>query len=294
MFSSSEKVDAKHEAGNPDSEYMIQTNGSAMAGEGPRRLPVLFIGHGSPMNAIEENAFTRALGELGRAIEHPKAILCISAHWMTEGSWITHMPRPKTIHDFYGFPKALFDVQYPAPGSPEFAELIQNEVQDPKVNADDETWGLDHGTWSILRHMYPSAEIPVLQLSIYMAQPPEYHFRLGQQLRRLREQGILIVGSGNIVHNLRQIDFSPSAKPYDWAIEFDEWVKERLLHADYVALIRDATKSQAVLLSIPSPDHWYPLLYTLGASDGRDRLRFEYEGIEHGSISMRCLSLGLA
>lgn len=142
--------------------------------------------------------------------------------------------------------------------------------------------------------MYPKADIPVLQLSIYMAQPPEYHFRLGQQLRRLREQGVLVVGSGNIVHNLRQIDFSPTAKPFDWAIEFDEWVKERLLRADYDSLTNDMTMSRAGRLSIPSPDHWYPLLYTLGASDKDDHLRFEYEGIDHGSISMRCLSLGLA
>lgn len=259
-----------------------------------KRLPVLFLGHGSPMNAIQDNAFTRKLGELGRVIERPKVVLCVSAHWMTEGSWVTHMPKPKTIHDFYGFPKPLFDVQYPAAGSPEFADLIRSEVKDPTVNMDDETWGLDHGTWSVLRHMYPEANIPVLQLSIYMAQPPEYHYRLGEQLRKLRDQGVLIVGSGNIVHNLRQIDFSPSANPYDWAIEFDEWVKERLVRTDYASLTNDAYNTRAGKLSIPSPDHWYPLLYTLGASDEQDCLRFEYEGIDHGSISMRCLSLGLA
>lgn len=273
---------------------MTQQLFSGKEGATSKRLPVLFIGHGSPMNAIQDNAFTRSLGELGRVIERPKAILCVSAHWMTEGSWVTHMPKPKTIHDFYGFPKPLFDVQYPAPGSPEFADLIRSEVKDPKLNADDESWGIDHGTWSVLRHMYPKADIPVLQLSIYMSQTPEYHFRLGQQLRRLREQGVLIIGSGNIVHNLRQIDFSSTAKPFDWAIEFDEWVKDRLSHADYASLTNDATNSQAGKLSIPSPDHWYPLLYTLGASDNQDRLRFEYEGIDHGSISMRCLSLGLA
>jgi 4,5-DOPA dioxygenase extradiol len=261
---------------------------------GAERLPVLFIGHGNPMNAIADNTFTRRLGELGREITRPKAILCVSAHWMTEGSWVTRMPKPKTIHDFYGFPKELFDVQYPAPGSPEYADLIVSEVKDPKLYAENETWGLDHGTWSVLKHMYPKADVPVLQLSIYMEQPPEYHFLLGQQLLALRNQGVLIVGSGNIVHNLRKIDFSDDAKPFDWAIEFDEWVKERIEGGDYGSLVSSATSSEAGKLSIPTPDHWYPLLYSLGASDKQDRLRFEYEGIEHGSISMRCLSLGLA
>lgn len=256
------------------------------------RLPVLFIGHGSPMNAIQDNAFTRKLGEMGRSIAKPRAILCVSAHWMTEGSWVTRMSNPKTIHDFYGFPKALFDVQYPAPGSPEFAELIRKEVNDPKVNADDDNWGIDHGTWSVLRHMYPEADIPVLQLSIDLSKPAGEHFRIGQQLHALRDQGVLIIGSGNIVHNLREIDFSANAKPFDWAIEFDEWVKERLERADYASIMNDATKSRAGQLSIPSDDHWIPLLYTLGASDEGDRLRFEYEGIDHASISMRCFSLG--
>jgi 4,5-DOPA dioxygenase extradiol len=174
------------------------------------------------MNAIEDNAFTRALGALGRTVGLPQAILCISAHWMTKGTWVTHMPKPKTIHDFYGFPKPLYEVQYPAPGSPEVAELLQSEIRDPEVKIDDADWGLDHGAWSVLRHMYPHADVPIVQLSIDLSQGPEYHFRLGQQLRKFRDRGILIVGSGNIVHNLRQIDFSPNAQPFDWAIEFDE------------------------------------------------------------------------
>jgi 4,5-DOPA dioxygenase extradiol len=196
-------------------------------------------------------------------------------------------------NDFSGIPKSLSDVQYPAPGSPDFADLIRSEVKNPKLKPDDETWGLDHGTWSILKHMYPLADIPVLQLSIDMAKPPEYHFQIGQQLRRLREQGVLIVGSGNIVHNLKEIDPNPKAKPFDWAIEFDAWVKERLKLGDYASLTHEATKSPEGKLSIPSPDHWYPLLYILGSSDQHDQLRFEYEGIDHGSISMRCLSLSL-
>lgn len=255
------------------------------------KLPVLFIGHGNPMNAIQDNAFTRSLVALGARIPKPKTILCISAHWMTEGTWVTHMAQPRTIHDFYGFPKALFDVQYPAPGSPQTADMILKEVHKPKVNADDEIWGLDHGTWSVLKHMYPNADVPVLQMSIYMEQPAEYHFQIGQQLRALREKGVLIVGSGNIVHNLRVINFDPKAKPFDWAVEFDEWVRKKLEERDFDSLLYKAEQTQAGKMSIPTPDHWYPLFYTLGASDSKDTLRFEYEGVENASISMRCLSL---
>jgi 4,5-DOPA dioxygenase extradiol len=258
-----------------------------------RRLPVLFLGHGNPMNAIEDNPFTRSLARLGLEIPRPKAILCVSAHWMTEGTWVTHMPQPKTIHDFYGFPQPLFDVRYPAPGDPRAAELVREVVREPKIQLDEEMWGFDHGSWAVLRHMYPEADVPLLQLSVYMEMPPEYHLRVGEALRGLRERGVLIVGSGNIVHNLREIDFEDKAKAYDWAVEFDAWVKERLEARDYTGLASDqAIQTRAGRLSVPSPDHWYPLLYTLGAADPADRLRFEYEGIEHGSISMRCLSLG--
>ncbi len=178
------------------------------------RIPVLFIGHGSPMNAIEINNYTKTLNALGKNLPKPKAILMVSAHWMTEGTYITEMQKPKTIHDFYGFPQKLFDVQYPAPGSPEIAKLVQETVLDPKVHGDKEMWGLDHGTWSVLRHMYPDADVPVMQLSIYMAQPPEYHVKLGQQLSKLRDQGVLILGSGNLVHNLRQIKWEPNECAY--------------------------------------------------------------------------------
>ncbi len=258
------------------------------------RMPVIFIGHGNPMHAIADNAFTQALARLGREIPRPRAILCASAHWMTEGSWITRMAQPRTIHDFYGFPEALFQVQYPAPGSPAIADFIRARIEDPKVHPDDENWGLDHGTWAVLRHMYPEADIPVLQLSIYMEQPAEYHFKLGEQLRPLRDEGILIVGSGNIVHNLRRAVLRGEVAPYDWAVEFDAWVKARLENRDYAALRNDALSTTAGRLSIPSPDHWYPLFYPLGAADDRDALRYEYEGLENGSISMRCFSLGLA
>lgn len=255
-------------------------------------MPVLFIGHGNPMNAIRDTRFTRALGELGKQLPRPKAILCVSAHWMTKGTWVTHMRHPQTIHDFSGFPRELFAVQYPAPGDPEIAERISGNSADPKILADDDSWGLDHGTWSVLKHMYPAADVPVLQLSIDMVRPPEFHFALGAKLKHLRDEGVLILGSGNIVHNLRRVNFSDDAPPYDWAIEFDEWVKQRLLDRDYNSIVHDATGSTAGRLSIPTPEHWYPLLYTLGAADSAEDLSFEYEGIENASISMRCVRLG--
>lgn len=257
------------------------------------RHPVLFIGHGSPMNAIETNDFTRRLNALASKIERPRAILCVSAHWMTEGTWVTRMPRPKTIHDFYGFPQALFDVQYPAPGSPDIADLVRKTVVDPQVQADEEIWGLDHGTWSVLKHIYPQADIPVLQLSVYITQPGEYHFKLGEQLKQLREHGVLIVGSGNIVHNLRRIVWDTDAKPFDWAVEFDEWAKAKLLSGDHKALITDFAGTTAGRLSVPTPDHYYPLLTILGAADKAEQVSFEYEGIQNGSISMRAVGFGM-
>lgn len=256
------------------------------------RMPVIFIGHGNPMNALRDTPFTRKLGELGNRLPRPKAVLCVSAHWMTEGTWITHMRHPKTIHDFYGFPQELFDLQYPAAGDPGTAERISRDSADPPIHPDNELWGLDHGTWSILRHMYPAAEVPVLQLSLNMIQGPEFHFALGEKLKYLRDEGILIVGSGNIVHNLRRINFADDAPPFDWAIEFDTWVKQRLENRDFNAIVHDARVSQAGKLSIPTPDHWFPFLYTLGAAGNAEPLRFEHEGIENAAISMRCLSLG--
>lgn len=255
-------------------------------------MPALFIGHGSPMNAIAANDFTRTLNQLGKELDPPEAILVISAHWMSEGTWITHMEKPKTIHDFYGFPQPLFDIQYPAPGRPDIAEAIQKEFIDPKIQLDKEAWGLDHGTWAVLRHMYPNADIPVMQLSIYMSQPAEYHMKLGQELAKLRERGILILGSGNIVHNLRRINWEDQAAPYDWALEFDEWSKDKITKRDFQALQNDFLKTEAGRLAVPSMDHYYPLLYVLGASTQKDEVRFEYEEIQNGSISMRCLSFG--
>jgi 4,5-DOPA dioxygenase extradiol len=264
-----------------------------MTGTSNRLMPALFIGHGSPMNALQVNDFTRTLNKIASRIARPEAILSISAHWMTEGSWVTKMDRPKTIHDFYGFPKSLFDVQYPAPGSPELADEIIGLVSDQKIHADTEAWGLDHGTWSVMRHMYPEANIPVVQLSLHMAQPGAYHFGLGQELAKLRNRGVLIVGSGNIVHNLRVIKWEPNAAPYDWAIEFDEWSKEKIIQRDFMALQQDFLETEAGRMAVPTMEHYLPLLYILGLTSDDDQIKFEYEEIQNASISMRTISIGL-
>ena len=253
------------------------------------RMPVLFLGHGSPMNAISKNNFTEMLQKLGKNLPLPKAILVISAHWMTTGTWVTHMQQPKTIHDFYGFPPELFRVRYPAPGSPHLAENISSSIAEPSIRLDDVEWGLDHGSWSVLRHLYPKANIPVVQLSLNMNEPAEYHFKLGQKLQTLRDQEVLIVGSGNIVHNLSKIKWESNAEPYDWAVEFDEWCKNNIKERNFLRLIHDLTKSEAGKLSVPTFDHYYPLLYTLGAAHETDELHFDFEGIQNSSISMRCL-----
>ncbi len=254
-----------------------------------KRMPVLFLAHGSPMNAIEDNAYTRRMNALGNELEKPKAILVISAHWLSAGTMVTHMKKPRTIHDFYGFPKPLFEVQYPAPGSPEVAERIKSLVKTPFIHLDDLAWGLDHGTWSVLKHLYPNADIPVLQLSIDMSEGGLFHFEVGQQLRALRDEGVLIIGSGNIVHNLQQIIWDHSSEPHAWAIEFDEWVKGKLVARDFNALCTEFLSSRAGQLSVPTPDHYYPLLYVLGASDQNDQITFDYEALELGSLSMRCV-----
>lgn len=243
------------------------------------------------MHALDDNAYTRTLSSLGRELGKPKAIVCVSAHWMSEGTWATHMAKPKTIHDFYGFPQELFDVRYPAPGSPETAELLRETVAPLKVQLDDEFWGLDHGTWAVLRHMYPEADVPVVQLSVYIEQPGAYHLDVGRRLAPLRDKGILIIGSGNIVHNLRMISWSADPAPYDWGLEFDGFVKRATEGGTRDALAGDPREMPGGALSVPAPDHWYPYLYCLGAAGG-DGVRWEYEGMENASISMRCASFG--
>jgi len=261
-------------------------------GSSTERMPVIFIGHGSPMNAIDTNPYTKTLNKLGAELPKPKAILVVSAHWITSGTWVTEATKPKTIHDFGGFPQALFDVQYPAPGSPEIAKLVQDSISNPKVHGDQSQWGLDHGTWSVLRHMYPLADIPVLQLSIDMRQPADYHMNIGQQLSKLRDKGVLILGSGNLVHNLRQIRWEPDSKPFEWAVEFDEWIKNKLVDGDFNSAVKDFHTTTAGKMSVPTLDHYLPLHYILGASDKKDQLKFEYEEMQNGSISMRSFSLG--
>ena len=256
--------------------------------------PVLFLGHGSPLNAIADNAFTRTLGALGARLPRPKAVLCVSAHWLTRGTRVTGMAKPRTIHDFGGFPEALYQARYPAPGSPALAALVRETVGAGSVEIDESEWGLDHGAWSVLRHLYPKADVPVVQLSIDDGAPARRHFELGEKLRPLRDKGILILGSGNIVHNLRRLSFEESAPPEAWAVEFDAWVKGRLEARDFESLSGDLAAAPSGRLAVPTPEHYDPLLYVLGACDERDKLRFEFEGIQNGAISMRSVSFGAA
>ncbi len=257
-----------------------------------RKMPVLFLGHGSPMNALANNSYTKMLEYLSMRLPAPEAILCVSAHWLTRGTLITHMEWPKTIHDFGGFPRPLYEVQYPAPGRPDIAEDIQKLIPVPKLQLDYD-WGLDHGTWSVLKHMYPEANIPVLQMSLNMQETIEYHFNLGQQLQALREKGILILCSGNIVHNLGRISWDEKAPAHNWAVEFDEWVKEKILNRDFKALQFDFLKTDSGRLSVPTLEHYLPLVYTIGASQMNDEIRFEFEGMQNAAISMRCISFGM-
>ena len=255
-------------------------------------MPVLFVGHGNPMNAIADNAFTKKLGTWGSSFQDkPKAILVISAHWLTQGTHVMVSPKPRTIHDFGGFPQALYQIQYPVDGSPSFANETKQIVTSTQVIADDQ-WGLDHGAWTVLKHMFPKADIPVYQLSIDYAKPPAYHYNLAKELKSLRKKGVLIIGSGNIVHNLYQIDFDEKAKPYDWAVEFDETVKKQLQNKDFESLINYSSLGNAAHLSIPTNDHYLPMLYSLGLTDKSESLTFTFEEIQNASISMRCFQVG--
>lgn len=255
-------------------------------------MPVVFIGHGSPLHALAQNPFTRALSALPHSLPQPKAILCISAHWMTKGeTCVTSMERPRTIHDFFGFPEALFAVQYPAPGDPALAELLVASVPYPRIKPDALRWGLDHGAWSVLVHMFPRADIPVVQLSLDLSQPAPFHFDLGVKLRFLREQGVLILGSGNVVHNLGAIDWDENAPPHPWALACDAWVRGRLMERDFEALVRDYATTDAGRWSVPTPDHYFPFLYCLGAALPQDTPTFVFEGIQNASISMRSFVL---
>lgn len=258
------------------------------------KMPVLFLGHGSPMNAIEENQFVTGFRNLAKNLPKPNAILCVSAHWFTKGSKVTAMEMPKTIHDFGGFPKELFEVQYPAHGSPELA-MITQELLLPTVVELDHHWGLDHGAWSVIKHLYPKADIPVIQLSIDYSKPTEYHFQLAQQLSRLREKGILIIGSGNIIHNLRLVDFYNFEKDdygYDWAIEARARINSLLLDGNFQPLLEYEKQSQAFQLAIPTPEHFLPLIYTLGLKDKSEEIQLFNDKLVAGSLSMTSVRIG--
>lgn len=255
------------------------------------RLPVLFLGHGSPMNAVADNDYTRALAALGARLPRPRAILCVSAHWLTRGSLVTAMAKPRTIHDFGGFPEELYRVSYPAPGDPALAKRVR-ELLGTGAGLD-ESWGLDHGSWSVLRHLYPRADVPVVQLGLDAGATARGHFELGEKLRPLRSEGVLILGSGNVVHNLRRVLFDDDAPAEAWAGEFEAWTKARLAARDFPALLGDLSAAPSARLAVPMRDHFDPLLYVLGASDADDALSVEYEGIQNGSISMLSVGFGM-
>lgn len=247
-------------------------------------MPVLFVGHGSPMNAIEENAFTQRLGEVREEIPRPKAICVISAHWVTSGCHVLTAEWPRTIHDFYGFPKALYEVQYPAPGAADDAKRVAMRHH---LKSDHE-WGLDHGAWSVLRHMYPEADVPVFQVSLDHARTFEEHVALGKELKGLRERGVLILGSGNLVHNLHKMNWEMAGSAYAWAEEFDAKVKKALEERDVESLAApDRWGSELLGEAHPTLEHYAPVLYCLGATDEKDEVKFPHEGIEFGAISMR-------
>ena len=257
------------------------------------KMPVLFLGHGSPMNAIEENQFVAGFRNLAKTLPQPNAILCVSAHWFTKGTKVTAMEMPRTIHDFGGFPQALFDVQYPAKGSPELAVETQ-KILDPILVELDEHWGLDHGAWSVIKHLYPKANVPVIQLSIDYTKPAQYHFDLAQKLSALRTKGILIVGSGNIIHNLRLVNFPNLNKDnygYDWAIEAREIINAHLLDGNFKPLIDFEKQSQALQLAIPTPEHYLPLIYTLGLKGKQEELGLFNDKLLGGSLSMTSVKI---
>lgn len=265
------------------------------------RMPVIFVGHGSPMNVIEDSQYRRAWQSLGAQFgvrwPKPQLILCVSAHWITQGWWMTGMAKPKTIHDFGGFPQALFEQQYPAPGAPEWVAQMAQQLRQPHngeaVGVDLTTWGLDHGAWSVLKPMFPAADIPVVQLSMDYHRPPLEHFVLGQQLRALREQGVLIVASGNTVHNLRTMNRSAADnQAYDWVIQFDDWVAQQISAGQLEALVDFQAQGDIAKMSHPSYDHFLPLLYAAGAADADEPVEFFNEGYQLASIAMRSVIWG--
>jgi 4,5-DOPA dioxygenase extradiol len=255
------------------------------------RMPAVFFGHGSPMNTLEQNRYTNAWRHIGTSVPKPKAILCISAHWMTRGTAVTAMDKPRTIHDFGGFPQALFEVQYPAPGDPALAARV-TELLAPAAIQLDRAWGLDHGTWSVLAHAFPAADVPVVQLSLDANLPPKSHYELAARLAPLRAEGVLIVGSGNVVHNLGRMQWAEDATPYDWATRFNDQVRGWLLARDHPALIDFASLGDDARLSVPTPEHYLPLLYVIAQQGEDEPVSLTVDGIEYGSIGMLTTVVG--
>ncbi|MGK2925483.1 MAG: 4,5-DOPA dioxygenase extradiol [Lysobacterales bacterium] len=255
-------------------------------------LPSLFLGHGNPMNAIRDTSYSRAWQSIGARIPRPRAVLAVSAHWYVAASAVTVSTAPRTLHDFGGFPDELYRVRYPAPGDPDLARRVR-ELLAPVDVALDGDWGLDHGTWSVLRHLYPAADVPVVQLSIDASQPPAFHFAVGQALAALRAEGVLIVGSGNVVHNLREYDWSgQGAKPQAWAARFEQEARSLIVADDPAPLIDYSRLGPDALRSVPTPEHYLPLLYVLGSRRPEDHVSFPVEGIEGGTVSMLAVELG--
>ncbi len=260
------------------------------------QMPVLFLGHGSPMNAIEENEFVAGFRQVGREIARPTAILCISAHWETRGTFVTAMEKPRTIHDFGGFPQALFEVQYPAPGSPALARETQSLVTTTQVGLD-EQWGLDHGAWSVIKHLYPEADVPVLQMSLDYNQTPQYHYELAKELAGLRQKGVLIIGSGNMVHNLRMVAWdrlNDAEYGFDWALEAREKMTQFILSGDHTPLVHFRKQGRAFDLAIPTPEHYLPLLYALALQDKNEQVSLFNDKAIGGSLTMTSLKIDKA
>lgn len=257
------------------------------------RMPVLFLGHGSPMNAIEENEFVNGFRKVGSEISRPTAVLCISAHWETQGTFVTAMQQPRTIHDFGGFPKALFDVQYPAPGSPELAKETKSLVTKTEVGLD-KKWGLDHGAWSVIKHLYPDADVPVIQMSLDYRQSAQWHYDLAKELAALRRKGVLIVGSGNMVHNLGMVEWKRLNETfgYDWAIEANDKMKSSISSGDHAPLINFRSQGKAFDLAIPTPEHYLPLLYTLALQEKGEEVSLFNDRAVAGALTMTSVKVG--
>lgn len=248
------------------------------------KMPLLFVGHGSPMNAIEDNVYTRAWREMAKKIPKPKSIVSVSAHWYTKGTKVMNEKQPETIYDMYGFPKELYEIIYNSPGNPKLAGQTKNLIT--KESVFDNSWGIDHGTWSVLVHMYPERDIPVFQISIDAEAPAEVHYQIGRELRSLREEGVLLFGTGNIVHNLRLVDWDIKDKGFDWAYEFDDFIRENIKQAKHEEIINYESLGETAKLAVPITDHFNPILYILGASDKEDKVSIYNNSCMMGSLSM--------